>query len=91
MGGKIRVELDYAGFTEYRRSPEVRALLDSEAERIANNANRMRGRKKAKYSSASSRDSRFGSVAAARADNGEAAYDNSRYRTLLRATSAGGA
>ena len=48
MGGKIRVGLDYAGFTEYRRSPEVRALLDSEAERIANNANRMRGRKKAK-------------------------------------------
>lgn len=91
MGGKIRVELDYSGFTAYRQSPETRNLLDSEASRIADNANRMKQRKKAKYSSAPSRDSRFGSVAVARADNGEAAYDNSRYRTLLRATSAGGA
>lgn len=91
MAGKVRMELDLAGFMAYRQSPEVRNLLDSEASRIANDANRMKRRKKAKYSSALSRDSRFGSVAVARADNGEAAYDNSRYRTLLRATSAGGA
>lgn len=89
MGGKIRVELDYSGFTAYRQSPGVRSLLNSEAERIASLANKAKQTKRGKYSTSTARDSRYGSVALVQADNIQARVDNAKNKTLLRVTRGG--
>ncbi|MFH6891552.1 hypothetical protein ACHEUQ_03110 [Alloscardovia omnicolens] len=85
---QIRVELNMAGFTAYRRSREMKNLLDQHARTIAEDANQLAIEKDAEYKAVPAENSRVGAVALVSGNMG-ARRDTSRHRTLLIAAGGG--
>ena len=81
-----KVKLNLAGFRAVRQSAGAMYVITQQAQRIAETANELAQTKNAHYAHAVARTTGRGAVALATTKgSGNAAYDNAKHNTLLKA------